>query len=641
MGKVMEKGAEKGMEKVIGKQGLERLGKAMVVMLVGMLIACSDPDVIPESHISLPPISQASGDEIQRYPLKTALFGDLHVHTSWSADAYAGGNRLGPNTAYRFARGEEVELPNGLITKLEVPLDFVALTDHAENFAVHLPCTIGGGPEFDTDQCRDTRSGDLDQQSMLEQVFETAGDRPGPRSNLCDDDLNRCLATEKATWQRVQEAANAFDDPGTFTTLIGYEFSSLLENFGMLHRNVIFRGTDVIPHAISSNNVINQADFFKQLDDACDAPCEVLTIPHNTNFSWGRAFSRTDEDGYIYTPQDIERRARIDRLFEITQQKGNSECQIGVGMADEDCDFENTWPICDDGTGTQCASEPSFLRNALLTGLAMGQEGEQNPFKLGVIGSTDTHLSDPGNTARTIPAQFSGLDFSFMVKRAMEMDHVVIGPIRKVSAGGLAGVWSESNTRADIFDAMRARETFGTSGSRITLRFFAGDYDEDMGADAVGTAYANGVPMGADLPGLEDPTFWVWASQDPAAPALDRVQVIKGWVDNGQEMQKVWDVACSGNRAPGDDGKCPKTEASVDLSTCALSGEGAAELQTTFKDPDYSPDQIAFYYIRVLENPSCRWTTALANEAGVEPPSDVSTTVQHRAWSSPIWVNSP
>lgn len=616
-----------------------------LVALVSVIIlfGCTDPDVVPETHISATPTSQTSGAEIVRNPHKTALFGDLHVHTSWSADAYAGGNRLGPNSAYRFARGEEVELQNGLMAKLDKPLDFVALTDHAENFATHLPCTIGGGPEFDTDQCRAMRSGELDQQAMLEQVFATAGDRPGPRNELCDDNLERCLATEKATWKRIQDAANAFDDPGTFSALIGYEFSSLLENFGMLHRNVIFRGTEVIPHAISSNDVINQADFFTQLDDACPPPCQVLTIPHNTNFSWGKAFSRTDEDGYTYTAEDLERRARIDRLFEITQQKGNSECQIGVGMADEDCNFENTWPICDDGVSTQCASDPSFLRNALLTGLAIGKEGEQNPFKLGVISSTDTHLSDPGNTAREIPAQFSGIDFSFAVRRAFEMDHVVIGPVHKVSAGGLAGVWAEANTRADIFDAMRARETFGTSGSRIKLRFFAGDYPEDVSDsdDAVAAAYANGVPMGSDLVNLDNPDFWVWASQDPAAPALDRIQVIKGWVDGGQEKQRVWDVACSGGRTPAQDGKCPATTATVDVENCALSGDGAAELQATFNDPDYSPNQTAFYYVRVFENPSCRWTTALANDADVDRPTDVPATVQHRAWSSPIWLNSP
>ncbi|MGI9325656.1 MAG: DUF3604 domain-containing protein [Pseudomonadales bacterium] len=624
----------------------------MAVVATAIMSACSDPDVVPDTHRSVPPPAQASVGEIERHPLKIALFGDLHVHTSWSADAYAGGNRLGPNSAYRFARGEEVELQNGLVAQLEVPLDFVALTDHAENFSTHLPCTIGPGPEFDTKMCQAMRSGDSDQQAMLEQVFETAGDRPGPRSPLCDDNLDRCIATEKATWLRVQEAANAFDNPGTFSTLIGYEFSSLLENFGMLHRNVIFRGTDVTAYAISSNHVINQADFFAQLDDACQAPCEVLTIPHNTNFSWGKAFSRTDEDGYTYSSEDIERRARIDRLFEITQQKGNSECQIGVGMADEDCDFENIWPICDDGQGTQCASEPSFLRNALLTGLAMGSETngtreaeatKQNPYKLGIIGSTDTHLSDPGNTARQVPAQFSNLDFGFMAKRVLETEHVVIGAVRKISAGGLAGVWSEANTRADIFDAMRNRETFGTSGSRIKVRFFAGRYAEDLGnkEDAVALAYANGVPMGSDLENLENPNFWVWAVQDPTAPALDRIQVIKGWVENGQEKQKLWDVACSGARKPGADGKCPETSASVDIETCALSGAGASELQAMFHDPDFSSDQIAFYYVRVFENPSCRWTTALALETNVDRPTDLPATVQHRAWSSPIWVNSP
>ena len=260
------------------------------------------------------------------------------------------------------------------------PWTFVALTDHAENFATHLQCTMSGGPEFDTEQCRAMRAGDTDQQTMLKGVFETAGTRPGPRSALCDDDLERCLANEKATWQRVQEAANAFDDPGTFTT--PDRLRVLLpagKTSACCTGNVIFRGTEVTPHAISSNDVINQADLFAQLDDACQAPCEVLTIPHNTNYSWGKAFSRTDEDGYVYTAADIERRARIDRLFEITQQKGNSECQIGVGMADEDCDFENTWPICDDGQGTQCATDASFLRNALPHRAGHGQRGRPEP----------------------------------------------------------------------------------------------------------------------------------------------------------------------------------------------------------------------------------------------------------------------
>ena len=232
------------------------------------LIGCSDPDIVPETHISTPPVKAATGD-VQRFPLRTALFGDLHVHTSWSADAYAGGNRLGPNSAYRFAKGEKVELQTGAEAQLPVPLDFVALTDHAEGFEALQACTmIPDSPEFDLPYCRDMRSGDLDQATMLRQAFEMAGVRPTPRQyDICGDD-KRCLANALATWQRVQEVANAHNEPGRFTALIGYEFSSLLPEMGMLHRNVIFRGADVIPHAISSQDVRTQREFLSELDAA-------------------------------------------------------------------------------------------------------------------------------------------------------------------------------------------------------------------------------------------------------------------------------------------------------------------------------------------------------------------------------------
>jgi len=239
--------------------------------------------------------------EVERFPMRTALFGDLHVHTSWSLDAYTGGNRLGPNTAYRFAKGDKVELQNGSEAQLPIPLDFVALTDHAENFEI-LGCTmLPDSPEFDLPLCRDMRSGDFDQATMLQQAFDSGGIRPLPHEyDICGDDA-RCRANARDTWQRVQAVANAHDEPGRFTALIGYEFSSLLTDVGMLHRNVIFRGSDVIPHAISSIDVNNQKDFFEQLDAACASPCEVLTIPHNTNYSWGLTFSRTDEDGSAYS----------------------------------------------------------------------------------------------------------------------------------------------------------------------------------------------------------------------------------------------------------------------------------------------------------------------------------------------------
>ncbi len=566
------------------------------------------------------------------------------MHTSWSVDAYTGDNRLGPNSAYRFAKGAKVELSNGVEAQLEVPLDFVALTDHAEGFGILLACTIPGSPEFDLPQCRALRSGDVDQESMLEQAFTIAGTRPMPRN--CAD-VARCQANERTTWQRVQEVANAHDDPGRFTALIGYEFSSLLPEFGMLHRNVIFRGTDVTPHAISSIDVRNQKDFFAQLDAACNEPCEVLTIPHNTNYSWGLAFSRTDEDGSAYTDEDLVRRARIDRLFEVTQQKGNSECQISVGAADEDCDYGILFPPCEDADELRCARASSFLRNVLLDGLQLGGDGEFNPYKLGVIGSTDTHLSDPGNTRPgRIPSLFEPAEgLWFAVDRLLEGEHIVAGPIRRLSAGGLAGVWAEANTRADIFDALRRREAFGTSGSRMRIRFFGGDLPEDLGAQAnpVAVAYERGVPMGSDLAYTGAPRFWVWASQDPDGTPLDRVQIVKGWIESGEQRQRVWDVACSSGRVPDGNGQCPKTTADVELKTCERTGEeGAQQLQATFSDPGFSAEQPAFYYARVLDDPTCHWTTILANSSDwSELPADLPATVQERGWSSPIWSASP
>ena len=613
-----------------------------LLCLYMMLIGCTDPDSVPQTHLSAPPIPAPAVD-IERYPLGTALFGDLHVHTSWSIDAYAGGNRLGPNAVYRFAKGEKVELPGGAEARLQSPLDFVALTDHAEGFEAHLPCTsIPESREFDTDWCRDSRSGDIDMAQMLDQAFATAGARPAPRAYIiCGDDL-RCRANEIDTWQRVQAVANAHDEPGRFTALIGYEFSSLLRDMGMLHRNVIFRGSEVIPRAISSLDVRNQKEFFDQLDEACVAPCEVLTIPHNTNYSWGLTFSRTDEDGSAYTSEDLERRARIERLFEVTQMKGNSECQIGVGASDEDCNVGNIFPPCEEDGEGRCASKNSFLRNILLDGLALETEVGLNPYQLGVIGSTDTHTSDPGNTRPGIPVRYQPAEgLGFAVDRLLAADHPVAGAIRRFSPGGLAGVWAKANTRAEIFDALQRRETFATSGSRLRIRFFAGDFPENIGAqeDSIALAYERGVPMGADLAATESPRFWVWAAQDPVEAPLDRIQIVKGWVSNGETQQRVWDVVCSNERVPGEDGKCPSTTAEVDLGTCERIGSrGAAELQATFSDPEFSADESAFYYARVLENPTCRWTTRLANSAGKDLPADLAATVQERGWSSPIWV---
>ncbi len=606
------------------------------------LAACSETSTqAPATPVEpeAPPETPAAA--ITGNPQRDVFFGDLHVHTSWSTDAYSGRNRVGPTDAYRFARGEAVALPTGVVTQLDRPLDFVALTDHAEGFGAIASCTDPQNPQYETDACVDMRNPQPGNMDYFREAFERGTARPAVRNPRLCADVDVCLANARTTWQRVQAVANQFDDPGTFTALIGYEFSSLLPEFGMLHRNVIFRGSEVIPHAVSSNDVAGQADFFRQLDDTCTGDCRVLTIPHNTNYSWGMTFSRTDEDGSAYTPEDIERRVRIDRLVEVTQQKGTSECQIGVGAADEDCDYGILFPPCAEGQLGRCAVESSFVRNALLDGIQLASTGAENPFKLGMIGSTDTHTSDPGNTDAERASRFAGAyGDADAVRNVFGLHHLVVGPMRRISEGGLAAVWAESNTRADIFDALDRREAYATSGSRIRLRFFAGDLDSiDATNEPLSLADQNGVPMGDDYRGATAPTFWVWALQDPDSATLDRVQVIKGWIEDGEKRQSLRDLICSGGRTPDENGRCPATIASVDTATCTRADQsGAAELQTSFTDLDFDPDQNAFYYVRVFENPSCRWTTWLANSADIEVPEDVPATVQHRAWSSPIWV---
>ena len=592
---------------------------------------------------AVPPgdVPAATVPTVERFPHREAFFGDLHVHTSWSTDAFFYGNRVGPRDAWRFARGEAVRLPTGIVAQLAVPLDFAAITDHAEGFDRIGICTDPEHALYESQACEDTRNPKETIEEFFARVMQRAIAWPRPRSPALCADLDACVAVARATWDRTQAAADEFDRPGEFTALIGYEFTGLVAGAGMVHRNVLFRNAHVTEHAISAVDVVNQAEFFRRLDAACGPPCEVLTIPHNTNYSWGLTFARTDLDGGEYTDADLERRTRIDRLAEVTQRKGSSECQLGIGAADEDCDLGLIFPPCTAEGQTGCARETSFVRDALLDGIALKSQGRDNPFKLGMIGSTDTHQSDPGNTDARRHSRFAhAMESPESARELLAGAHPAAGPWRRFSEGGLAGVWAEANTRADIFDALRRREAFGTSGSRLRIRFFAGDLPADLGSrdDALEIAYARGVPMGGDLRNGNAPTFWAWAAQDPAAATLDRIQAIKGWVEGDEHHHRVWDVACSGGREPGEDGRCAPSPATVDTATCERHDDaGAVELEATFTDPAFRPEQHAFYYVRVMENPSCRWTTWFANGAGVPPPDDVPLTVQNRGWSSPIW----
>ena len=595
------------------------------------------------------------GVEIDRNPLRNAYFGDFHVHTNWSLDAYVlGGNRDGPALAYRFARGEEVATADGLVHRLRVPLDFMAVTDHGIWFSeVHL-CEDETDAAYDTPTCAQVRANNWFRMSQFEGLGRLPPEICGQAEATLTDG-NKCYERARHLWHEIQRNADAFNEPGRFTTFPGYEWTAFPAGYGHLHRNVIFRGDAVPEWGGSAVEMGNRPErLWEWLDAACTGDCQVVAIPHNSNLSGGLAFA--DSGWAPHTPEMLRLRAWAEPLVEIHQIKGNSECYLGLGTTDEECGFENRWPACEPGQRQGCMNAPDFVRNALKAGLRLEADYGVNPFKFGFIGSTDDHQSLGGATDED---DFTVKPFKFATGGGLR----IIGQGRTANdwfgdrdgggnpnnPGGLVGVWAEANTRNAIFDALRRRETFGNSGTRIHVRFFAGwDYpaDLDIRRDMVEAAYAGGVPMGADLPeppgGVagDGPRFVVWAMKDPYSANLQKLQVVKGWAEaDGQTAEQVYDVACADGLEPDPQThRCADNGARVDLSDCSYpTDRGAAELSTTWTDPDFDPARRAFYYVRVLENPTCRWTTHRALARGVPPAPSDAPTVKERAWSSPIW----
>ncbi len=597
---------------------------------------------------------------------RQAYFGELHLHTGLSTDAYINGTRKDPVTAYRFAMGDPVMLSDGNRWQLPEPLDFVAITDHAESFG-HMPlCTSPGTAAYDTTACQQVRAmNPMGSQALIGRWLLKGAQRPAA---ICGGDGERCIAAEKATWAMLQDAANTMNAPGEFTALIGYEYSPVIlkpTSTTKVHRNVIFRGSKVPERAFSTyDGTIEQLHFW--LDETCKGDCQALTIPHNTNASASRIFwPSKNSDGTPWTPEILERRARLEPLVEIYQGKGSSECHPGLGMTDEECGFEQWVPNCTGDDTEGCSTTNDMVRDTVVRGLAIEQELGINPFKLGFIGSTDSHLGTPGATIESdyrgqlgkpdmTPKRRLGLEGYYDFD---ELDIDVpeppgsdqggwgfMGPT-KFSPGGLAAVWADENTREHIFDALNRREAFSTSGTRIKVRVFAG-YEFPVKAhkrrDVVALGYKKGVPMGGDLPrppSGEAPMLIVTALRDPASAPLQKLQVIKGWVKDGEQQAVVYDIACAGGAKPDPNThRCPDNGASVDLETCAIDqGAGAAQLAETWVDPDFDASVPTLYYVRVLENPVCRWSTHDALRAGVPLPRHVPATIKERAWSSPIW----
>jgi len=585
---------------------------------------------------------------------RNAYFGDLHVHTELSFDAYIFNVRRTPDDAYRFARGEAIGHAGGFNVRLAGgPLDFVAVTDHSEYMGAigeaanpnsplsKLPIVQG---LFSTDPAKITQAF-----NAMVQGYEH-GTLPAEFSDP---------KIASRAWAEVRDSAARNNQPGRFTTFVGYEYTSAPDGRN-LHRNVIYRTAKVpdLPFTAVTNR--DPEALWRNMDAWRGKGIEALAIAHNGNGSDGLMYDTVRLNGQPMDRAYAELRMRNEPLTEITQVKGTSDTHPSLSPNDEWANFE----IMESYIGsarpvTKFAG--GYVRRALEDGILMREKQGFNPFKFGFIGSSDTHNAAPGSVEEVnyfskvgridaTAAQRGSVPpngaRSWDAPEAQPAPGQTAPPARFQSwgASGLAGVWAEENSREAIYAALRRKETFATSGPRIRVRFFAGyDFPADLmeRQDTVRQAYAHGVPMGGDLLASKGraPKFLVWAVRDPSSGYLQRAQVVKGWVENGVAKERVFDVACSdGLKLDRASWRCPANGASVDLKTCQPDRfKGDVELRITWTDPTFDPKQRAFYYVRVLENPSCRWSTWDALRNGTPPSPTLQPTIMERAWSSPIW----
>ena len=607
-------------------------------------------------------------------PDRNAYFGDLHVHTTLSFDASAFGTTASPTDAYRYAQGEVIKHPSGFDVQLAQPLDFYAVTDHAVflgliNEGADTSTSISqydfAKPYHNINESVDGGLLDLNNRSKVFYGFIS-----DVVANLLDGTIDNAIVNQvsQSAWSKTIEAANEAYKPGTFTTFAGYEFTSSTAERESLHRNVIFRGTERLPaQPFSRFNSINPEGLWDWMDALRKQDIESLAIPHNSNGSNGAMFAFTDWAGNAIDQEYADQRLRNEPLVEITQVKGTSETHPLLSKNDEWANFE-IFPM---RTSTKIPSDPpgSYVRNAWQRGLSMQETDGANPYKFGVIGSSDTHtgaasleednyfgkIGSFDSTAEkrgSIPASFlyGTLIKLAAPKMAEEVDdetYLDFSGYKYWGASGIAGVWAEENTREAIYDALRRKETFATSGTRIKVRFFASYELNDAqlnSSDLVKNAYQSGTTMGGTLQadGNRQPSFLTWAVADPNTAQLQRVQIIKGWLENGEHQEQVYDVACAdGLSVDPQTHRCPDNGVQVNLDDCSRTANvGAGELKMLWKDPNFIPGQQAFYYVRALENPVCRWSTWDAIRAGETPRSDLPATIQERAWSSPIWYSA-
>ncbi len=634
---------------------VQRVGRgARCLAIIALAIAAP---TTPAPAESVAAESQSTNRCHEFDPERNVYWGDLHVHTAYSMDAWVFDTRLTPDDAYRFARGEEVALPpfdaSGRGTtafRIDRPLDFAAVTDHAHSFGGVRLCTDPASPAFGTPICQRYRrpflaAGDLAAgvRDIVERIDSLRAEE------LCGADGGRCRAAAERVWRDSRDAAARWNDEAPscrFTTFVGYEYTAT-PDLTKIHRNVIF-GSDRVPEApITWDDEPEAVGLWEALDRQCvrGLPgCDVIAIPHNPNLSNGRMFTIEYPDG-TGRPEQARLaglRARMEPVVEMMQIKGESECRSGLWKvlgSDEECGFEkyrreDEGEDCEDGTGAGalarrgCRSRLDFARYALIEGLREADRIGVNPYAFGLIGSTDIHTGTPGAVAEWATESLGETP-----------------PAPGSNLGGLAAVWAEENSRAALFAALKRREVYATSGPRMTVRLFGGwRFPDDLcgSADLVRRGYAEGVPMGSDLPPREPadaaPVFVVSAMRDPGTEShpgtlLQRIQIVKGWSEpDGTFQQRVVDVA-----GDADGG------ARVDPGSCRPEGPGEHQLCAVWRDPEFDPNRRAVYYARVLENPSCRYAAYACRERADAPrpaacsDPELPLTIQERAWTSPIW----
>ena len=576
--------------------------------------------------------------KIPHNPEREAYYGETHLHTSWSFDAYIFGNtKATPVEAYEYGKGKAIKHAMGYDIKIEQPLDWMGVTDHSEYVGVIAVANTPGSPLSKTEIGKQLIVKDkADVQRIFVMLAGTLAENK-PIAELVAPEL------AASVWDKNNAIANAANEPGKFTAFNSYEWTSM-PNSANLHRNIFYRDARHLSKMpFSAFDSEHPEDLWAWMDKQRAEGIELLAISHNANLSDGLMYpTEVDSKGRPIDKAWAESRMRNERLIEIKQIKGASETHPLLSPNDEFANYEIMSYLIGDPQGKFPSVPGSYLRDALRNGLSMQQARGYNPYKTGVVGGSDAHNSGAPYRQDNFNGGHGNADGDLKGRMAGKL--FAGADPRLLNPAGLTAVWAEENTRASLFDGMQRKETFATSGPRLKLRFFGGwDYNNKSldERDWIKGAYVHGVPMGGDLPARKGaaPSFVVWAVKDPTSGNLDRVQVVKGWSKSGQNFEKIYDVKWAGDRKPDYiTGRVPSIGSTVDIKNASYTNTiGAVELKAVWTDPDFDAALDAFYYVRVLEIPTPRWTTIQAKEVGILPPENVPATVQERAWSSPIW----